>query len=414
MKTLDRYIVRQFLTNFAILFVVLMSLFVVVDLIVDLDEFIQAGAAHADAWFGGRWVATLGITVGYYGPMVLLVYVFFNGLIVVGAMGFTLTNLQRTRELTAMIASGVSLYRVAAPLLVTGLLLSALTLPVQEFILPPLAPQLVRKKSELKQLNDQRERKPVFYAPAGGGDLLSAESFDPDAGVLHGVQIHDRSPEGRTVRFVRADAAYWRAETITPEDRAAAGDGSPAIRMRWVFENGVAEEIRQPGGSPGSLTAAADGDAGARLSPRGVVRGVGAYDTDLSPTVLQARQTAMFANLLSIRELQGLSENRAVDAARRGKIQQVIWSRFSLMVLNALLLVMALPFFLSRVPGNTLVSALRAAALCIGAWGGGLVMLQVSPASLPLGGLASPAVVAWLPVAIYLPVAAWQLSRIKT
>jgi len=408
MKTLDRYIVRQFLTNFAILFVVLMSLFVVVDLIVDLDEFIQAGEAHADAWLGGRWVATLGITVGYYGPTVLLVYVFFNGLIVVGAMGFTLTSLQRTRELTAMIASGVSLYRVAAPLLVTGLLLSALTLPVQEFILPPMAPQLVRKKSQLKQIGDERERRPVFYAPAGGGDLLSAEAFDPDAGVLRGVQIHDRSPEGRTVRFVRADAAYWRPETITPADRAAAGDASPAIRMRWVFENGVAEEIRQPGASVDVL---ADRE---RPSPRGVVRGVGAYDTDLSPTVLQARQTAMFASLLSIRELQGLSQNRAVDAARRGKIQQVIWSRFSLMVLNALLLVMALPFFLSRVPGNTLVSALRAAALCIGAWGGGLVMLQVSPATLPLGALASPAVVAWLPVAMYLPVAAWQLSRIKT
>lgn len=410
MKTLDRYIIRQFLTNFALLFVVLMSLFVVVDLIVDLDEFIQAGAAHADAWFGGRWVATLGITVGYYGPMVLLVYVFFNGLIVVGAMGFTLTSLQRTRELTAMIASGVSLYRVAAPLLVTGLLLSALTLPVQEFVLPPLAPKLVRKKSHLKKLTAERERKPVFYAPAGGGDLLSAESFDPVEGVLRGVQIHDRSPEGRTIRFVRADAAYWRAETITPEDVAAAGGGSPKIRMRWVFENGVAEEIRQPG----AALQATDGDAGGRLSPRGVVRGVGAYDTDLSPTVLQARQTAMFANLLSIRELQGLSENRAIDATRRGKIKQVIWSRFSLMVLNALLLVMALPFFLSRVPGNTLVASLRAAGLCIGAWGGGLVMLQVGPGSLPLGGLASPAVVAWLPVAMYLPVAAWQLSRIKT
>ncbi len=398
MKTLDRYIVRQFLTNFAILFVVLMSLFIVVDLIVDLDEFIQAGTAHADAWIGGRWMATLGITVGYYGPTVLLVYVFFNGLIVVGAMGFTLTSLQRTRELTAMIASGVSLYRVAAPLLVAGLLLSALTLPVQEFVLPPLAPKLVRKKSELKHLQDQRERKPVFYAPAGGGDLLSAEAFDPDEGVLYGVQIDDRSPEGRTVRFVRATAAYWRAETVTPQDVAEAGGGSPQIRMRWVFENGVAEEIRQPGTVPGAVGR----------------RPVAAYDTDLSPTVLQARQAALFANLLSIRELQSLSSNRAVDAARRGKIQQVIWSRFSLMVLNALLLVMALPFFLSRVPGNTLVSSLRAAALCIGAWGGGLVMLQVSPATLPLGRFASPVLLAWVPVAMYLPVAAWQLSRIKT
>ncbi len=409
MKTLDRYIVRQFLVNFAILFVVLMSLFVVVDLIVDLDEFIQAGEAHAAAWLGGRWVATLGITVGYYGPVVLLVYVFFNGLIVVGAMGFTLTNLQRTRELTAMIASGVSLYRVAAPLMVTGLLLSALTLPVQEFVLPQLASQLVRKKSHLKKVDDERERKPVFYAAAGGGDLLSAESFDAEEGVLRGLQIHDRSPEGRTVRFVRADAAYWRAEMITPEDVAAAGGGSPEIRMRWVLENGVSEEINQTGAQLG-----VPGGAGEGLSARGVVREVAAYDTDLSPTVLQARQTAMFANLLSIRELQKLSKNRAVESTRRGKIEQVIWSRFSLMVLNALLLVMALPFFLSRVPGNTLVASLRAAGLCIGAWGGGLVMLQVGPGSLPIGGLANPALVAWLPVAMYLPVAAWQLTRIKT
>ena len=43
MKTLDRYIARLFVLNFGILFVVLMSLFVVVDLIVDLDEFLHAG-----------------------------------------------------------------------------------------------------------------------------------------------------------------------------------------------------------------------------------------------------------------------------------------------------------------------------------------------------------------------------------
>ena len=216
-------------------------------------------------------------------------------------------------------------------------------------------------------MEDERERKPVFYAPAGGGDLLSAESFDPDAGVLRGVQIHDRNPEGRTVRFVRADAAYWRAEAITPEDRAAAGDGSPAIRMRWVFENGVSEEIRQPGVTP----AVGRGEAGARLSSRGVLRGPwAAYDHRpvadgaASPADGHVRQPAFDPRTPGF-----VQEPRDRRRTRRAKIQQVIWSRFSLMVLNALLLVMALPFFLSRVPGNTLVSSLRAAALCIGAWG---------------------------------------------
>ncbi|MEL7089072.1 MAG: hypothetical protein AAGL98_11630, partial [Planctomycetota bacterium] len=80
-------------------------------------------------------------------------------------------------------------------------------------------------------------------------------------------------------------------------------------------------------------------------------------------------------------------------------------------VLNALVLVMGLPFFLKRLPGNTMVAALRAAGLCIGAWGGGLMMLQLSPGNLPIGG---PVLVAWLPVVIYLPVSAWLLGKIKS
>ena len=76
--------------NFGILLLVLMTLFIVVDLIVDVDEFIQAGRAHRDEWFGSTMFATAAAVVGYYTPMVLLIYTFFNGLIVVGAMGFTL------------------------------------------------------------------------------------------------------------------------------------------------------------------------------------------------------------------------------------------------------------------------------------------------------------------------------------
>lgn len=100
MKTLDLYIIRQFLTNFIMLFVVVMLLFVVVDFIVDVDEFVKAGQVHKDSWYGIPALATVGTIVDYYVPVVLLVYVFFNGLIVVGAMGFTIVGLQRKRELT--------------------------------------------------------------------------------------------------------------------------------------------------------------------------------------------------------------------------------------------------------------------------------------------------------------------------
>jgi hypothetical protein len=55
-----------------------------------------------------------------------------------------------------------------------------------------------------------------------------------------------------------------------------------------------------------------------------------------------------------------------------------------------------------------LVPALKAAAIAIGAWGGGFILLQMPPGPLP------PAAVAWLPVAMYLPLAYWLVSGMET
>ncbi|MEM9913419.1 MAG: LptF/LptG family permease [Planctomycetota bacterium] len=380
MKTLDRYIIKQFLTNFVMLFVVVMLLFVVVDFIVDVDEFVQAGEVHKDSWYGIAMLATVGTIVDYYVPVIMLVYVFFNGLIVVGAMGFTIVGLQRHRELTAVIASGVSLHRIAAPVLISGLVLSALTLPVQEFVLPDLAPKLVRAKSELKQPKKGLESKEVYFAQAGDHDLLSAARFDAEAGELSGVHIILRDETGTKQSEIKAKKATWNEESGA-----------------WKLEEGLEE---QPIAKAEAMQATSRS-----------VRRVGSYSTGLSPTVLLARRDALFASLLSIRTLEGLSDNEAVSPAQRDKVSQIISSRFSLMVLNVLVLVMGLPFFLKRLPGDTLMSALKAAGLCIGAWGGGLMMLQMGPGALPVGG---PALVAWLPVAIYLPVAAYLLQTVKT
>jgi lipopolysaccharide export system permease protein len=374
MKILDRYVVRLFLINFVILAVAFLFLFLVVDLIVDLDEFLEAGRVRAEEFGGVLW-ATLWTIWDYYGPVFLLLYVFFSGLLVVGAMGFSFAGLTRSGELVAMLTSGISVFRLAAPVVVVGCGLNALTLPLQEAVIPRFAHKLTRSKSQVR--HEAISAFEVLYAVDGRGRLLSAARFDPtlDQPMLSGVTILDRDARGRTVRRVTAEQAFW-------EEGRGGWElvGGLAIRPSWGGE--------EPAGAGGRQV--------------GVV---GFFATDLSPQVLLAERASIYPRLLSFVELNRLASNPAVES---GLIRQIMHSRFSVVILNVLILVMALRFFLQREPTRTLRQGVAGAAAALGAWGAGLMILQAGSTQL------NPVAAAWLPVVIFLPISAVMLQTIKS
>lgn len=370
MKTLDRYIIKQFLQNYVILCVVLAGLYVLVDLIVDLDEFLKAGREHADR-MGGVLGGTAWVMADYYGPVLLLIFSAMSGLIVVAAMGFTIAQLQRTRELTAILASGISLYRVAAPVLIAGFAINLLVLPVQELAIPPLAEKLVRSKSQVGQ--PTITEKPVHYARDQSGALISASRFSASTGEMQGVRIIERDQTGRQMRLILADRAAW-------------SEASGA----WLLEDGRSFRTLTSDALPDALGGAS----------------VSRYPTELSPDVLITRQAALFLRLQSIQDLQDMRSNAALTTEQRAQITQVMWGRFTTLVMGVLILLMGLPYFLSRVPGNMLISSAKAAGITIGAWSAGLVLMQI-------GGL-NPVTTALLPIALYVPISFYLVSTIKT
>ncbi len=426
MKTLDRYIIRQFVVNFAILYVVLMTLFVVVDLIVDLDEFLEAGrnwarrgavarqaermgqpasmimelvehdadaqqaaqrlhipVAQAQELMDGATPGVLMRTVGifravgdYYGPIVILVYAFFSGLVVVAAMGFSLTGLGRNRELTAMVSSGISLYRVAMPILVAGIALNFLALPVQEFVIPHLAGKLSRKKSHIK--NERVEYFAFQYAPDGNGSLISAARFDADHEQLTDMRVVVRGPEGMQIQKVTASQAIWDAD-----------------RKGWDLIDGYS--VR-----PGRI-----GESAVDALDRGST-GVSFFKTDLSPTLIKTRRNADYVRLLPVTELQKMQHSQAVPDSLRDTVTRTKWGRISLLIVNVLVLVMGLPYFLLRAPENMLLQSVKCAGLCIGVWAGGMTLPEL------VTGTFNPVAAAWIPVVVYLPLSAFVLHKVRT
>lgn len=426
MKILDRYIIKQYLINFGILLLVIMLLFIVVDMIVDLDEFIQGGqrwAQHrlvvreaeamaidprrlqdlvddnaearqvadalgidepsAAALLGRLQPGMLSVAVGiiykiadFYGPLMILAYVFSSGLLVVAGTGFTFAALQRNRELTAILASGVSMYRVAAPVIVVGSVLSLVNLPLQEFVVPPLAQKLARDKSHVRY--ETVPGQPVLFAPDGQGNLLVASDFEPATEMLFGMDVLLRNEQGIGTGRIMATEAVWDEQ-----------------QRGWRLAQG--------------LLIAAQAVEGEQLGP--TVREpqpIDFYPSDLTPKLLLARRRSIYPQLLAYDTLREMQTNPAVEPRLRYKFTQIIWSRWSMVVLNVLILVMGLPFFLQRGGTNMLIQGVKAAGVCVGAWAGGVVMLQAGATFLP------PVAAAWFPVVIYMIVAALLLQTIKT
>ena len=169
-RILDRYVASEFMVSYLNAILVVLLLRVILDLFVMFDEFVErdAGAVAPGA------MVILAKILKYYGPQLLWYFRDFSGTIIVLASVFALVRMARDNEFTAVLASGISLKRLIAPIVLLAFLFNLLTVIDQEFILPRLADKLVRRHDEMDQL-----RPAYFYLmPDRDGALLSALQFD--------------------------------------------------------------------------------------------------------------------------------------------------------------------------------------------------------------------------------------------
>jgi lipopolysaccharide export system permease protein len=128
MTIIDRYLVALFVKVVVISFISLAGLYVVIDGFNNLDEFISHGKKSED---GMVWVVA-----SYYGPRVLQFFDKTAGIIAMIAVIFAIAMLQRSNELLALMAAGISPARVIMPLLVAAGIVSGLGVANREFGLP--------------------------------------------------------------------------------------------------------------------------------------------------------------------------------------------------------------------------------------------------------------------------------------
>jgi lipopolysaccharide export LptBFGC system permease protein LptF len=376
--TIDRYVLSQFLRNYVLSMFVLVGLWVVLDMVFNFDEFVKpSGADEADT---NR--SSLNVVLGIADFYAYQSFRYFNhmaGVIPVVATAFTMLRMSRFNELAALLAAGVPLLRVAAPILYASAALNLILLPInQELIVPAIADQLQRRHGETVS---SREGRPLQAIHDGVGSLLFAGRYTPatqDAARMDAVSVITR--EGDRVTLLVADAAEW-----------------DSVGSQWVLEGGSARALSYDG------TSASD------------ARPVDVWQTSLSPAAI--RLIISRGDYVDLLDLQTINRLLALPGdVGRSDLLRVREARLASYFVNIVLVALAIPCVLTREPLLLRTSTFRLFGLvgaCLG-----VVFLTQAVAGLPPAdaGWAQrwPALMAWLPVLVFAPVAVWLMDRIRS
>ena len=364
---LDRYILRSLMINYVIALAVMISLYVVLDMFVNMDEFTEQGYPLA---------TVIKNIVGYYGPNVFLYFAQLSGVISLFACMASLARLRKLNEMTAILASGVSLYRAAAPVILFGLATTALLVIDTELLIPAVAHQLSRDHDD----SDGRKAYEVLFLHDRGDALLSAAQFHPTNHDLRNLLVMTRNENGAVTSTIEADRAVWEAPSLT------------RAHGRWRLERGR-ERVR---------TRCADSGLGPEECEEESYPLY--YESDLSPEAIQLRQSEGWIRFLSLRQLRELQDDASAD---RASIIHTRHGRIATPIVSLIMLLLGLPCFLDRSPANVLNDTGKCMLICGLCYVVSFVAQSVRPES-------ASALPAWIPIFIFATVAVVMIDRIRT
>ncbi len=210
MKIIDKYLIKQFLQTIFFGLIAFTLLFVVIDMMENLDDFIDQSVPF-------------GIILHYYlvfSPDIIKLMTPVS--VLFGAL-FTVGKVSNLSELTAIKASGISMYRFMAPFVLTTIMISILSIYFSGYIVP------MANKTKLNiQLNYLKKG----YVYTGGNiffqdspsRIINIAFFDNAENQANRVGIQEFEKKDLTHMISRIDAAKMVYDSLSHS---------------WIAYNGV-------------------------------------------------------------------------------------------------------------------------------------------------------------------------------
>jgi len=356
---LDRYVLARFLSSLALVLLSVLFVSTVVDYADQSDEILRNHPA-ASAVAGYYRSFLLGIA-SQAAPFVVLV----AALLALGALA-------RHSEDTACRASGISLYRLGAPILVAAVAAAGGAFWLSERILPEAARQEARYRNVIRG-------KPPEHGLAASGDrdwhydpagrIWHREEGPPGTTMLLSPSVFELSPDFRLVRRTAARRAEWSGSA-------------------WQFQDGWSRSF------DGAQEASYEAFASKQVAGE-------------SPAVFRAESRTPAQ--MRYRELQHYARRLARSGYPTESLETALAERISKPMLLPLMALLGVPFAFRLGKRGTLAGIGTGLAL-------GMALLIASELFSRLGsvGALPPMLAAWTPNVLFGTAAAFLLVKLRT
>lgn len=366
MRLLDRAIALQYLINVLLLLAILGSFIVVVDASLNLHRYVRYAGEQPDVV--AKALATLSIIWNLWWPRLLQLFNFTLGFVLVAALGFTAAQLVARRELVAMLASGISLWRAIAPVFVVALGFVLVGVANQELVIPRIVGILLADDPRVTAGDGRIGVTNLPTTADASGRLFFARTFDPGNGTLEELAVWERSESGVPTAMIIAERARW--------------DGSA-----WVLTGGLVRPVGRPG----------------EAVP------IERIETEMDPNALAVRRFAGLGQHLSFATLgRMLRQDASLTPELRRRLERDRWGRVGSWVAMCLSMVIAVPFFVTREPRNMALQAAKCAPIVLAA-----LVLSALGVSAPIAGMPGWLSV-FIPAMLLAPAAVAAATSVQT
>jgi LPS export ABC transporter permease LptG len=204
---IDRYILREFLKVLALVLISVVALFT----IVDYNEIASDVRKHAIG---------LQTLLSYYRFQIFYVLNWTLPISVLVATLVTFGILSKNNEVTAIKSGGVSLYRIAMPILAVAAMVSIFAYLILDFVLPYSNERAAEMKNKIegKPAVTKASEQKLWYL-GKGRYIINFLSYDKNKRELSQVQVFEFHPtDFRMTRRVYAKFARWNGSAWAFED----------------------------------------------------------------------------------------------------------------------------------------------------------------------------------------------------